>query len=134
MASVQVWASIAGRRSAMLGPDVPGVRADVGKGHPTPKISQRFWPGVQAGAYLSSYFVNGRGRKAAITENVCAGDLPRLVVFVGRDLTIRTGCTMRALRHARRLWASREGLTAPPRLTLDEWLASAAMLTRHRVE
>lgn len=36
-----------------------------------------------------------------------AGDLPRLVVFVSRRLTSRTGCTMRSLRNARRLWASR---------------------------
>lgn len=50
----------------------------------------------------------------AITENVLAGDLPRLVVFVGRDLTSLTGCTMRSLRNARRLWASRVGLAEPP--------------------
>jgi hypothetical protein len=47
------------------------------------------------------------GRKVAITENVLAGDLPRVVVFVGCGLTAETGCTMRSLRNARRLWASR---------------------------
>src|SRR5439155_6898675 len=94
------------------------------------KVGRRFWPGVQAAAYLSSYFAGGRGRKMAITENVLAGDLPRLVVFVGRDLTQRTGCTMRSLRNARRLWAAREGLIEPPILTYEEWLAAAAMLTR----
>jgi hypothetical protein len=67
------------------------------------KVGRRFWPGLQAAAYLSSYFAGGRGRKMAITDNVLAGDLPRLVVFVGRDLTRRTGCTMRSLRNARRL-------------------------------
>jgi hypothetical protein len=71
----------------------------------------------------------------AITENVLAGDLPRLVVFVGRDLTSQTGCTMRSLRNARRLWASRELCAEPPRLTLAEWLAAAAMLEpRSRIE
>jgi hypothetical protein len=65
------------------------------------KVNRRFWPGVQAAAYLSSYFAGGRGRKMAITENVLAGDLPRLVVFVGCDLTSQTGCTMRSLRTAR---------------------------------
>ena len=50
------------------------------------KIGRRFWPGEQAAAYLSSYFVRGRGGKVPITENVLAGDLPRLVVFVGRHL------------------------------------------------
>jgi len=99
------------------------------------KIRRKFWPGVQAAAYLSSYFAGGRGRKMAITENVLAGDLPRLVVFIGRHLTSRTGCTMRSLRNARRLWASREGLIDPPPLTLNEWLAAAEMLAhRPRVE
>ena len=94
------------------------------------KISRRFWPGDQAGAYLSNYFVRGRGGKAPITENVLDGDLPRLVVFVGRHLTSQTGCTMRNLRGARRLWASREGLIEPPAFEYAEWLAAAAMLQR----
>ena len=42
---------------------------------------RKLWPGEQAGAYLSSYFVRGGGRKAPITENVMAGDLPKLVVL-----------------------------------------------------
>jgi hypothetical protein len=96
------------------------------------KVGRKFWPGVQAAAYLSSYFAGGRGRKMAITENVLAGDLPRLVVFVGRDLTLRTGCTMRSLRNARRLWASRQGLTSPPNLTFHEWLAASQMLASSR--
>ena len=98
------------------------------------KVGRRFWPGVQAAAYLSNYFAGRRGRKMAITENVLAGDLPRLVVFVGRDLTSQTGCTMRSLRNARRLWAAREGLVDRPRLSLREWLMAAAMLDRRRVE
>jgi hypothetical protein len=98
------------------------------------KVGRKFWPGVQAAAYLSSYFAAGRGRKMAITENVLAGDLPRLVVFVGRELTSRTGCTMRSLRNARRLWASRQGLIEKPAVTLDEWLAAAAMLEARRTE
>jgi hypothetical protein len=98
------------------------------------KVGRRFWPGVQAAAYLSTYFAGGRGRKMAITENVLAGDLPRLVVFVGRDLTKRTGCTMRNLRNARRIWASREGLIEPPSFSLEEWLAAAAMLNTRQVE
>jgi hypothetical protein len=94
------------------------------------RISRKFWPGDQAGAYLSSYFVRGRGRKAALTETVLDGDLPRLIVFVGRDLTQASGCTMRSLRHARRLWAQREGLIETLNLTYPEWLAAAAMLAR----
>jgi hypothetical protein len=93
------------------------------------KVGRKFWPGVQAAAYLSSYFIGGRHHKTRITENVLAGDLPRLVVFVGRDLTRSTGCTMRSLRHARRLWASRNLYVDPPIVTLDEWLAAAATLS-----
>jgi hypothetical protein len=80
------------------------------------KISRKFWPGGQAGAYLSSYFVGGAGKKASITENVLAGDLPRLVVYIDRELTLRTGCTMRNLRNARRVWAWLSGLIPDPGL------------------
>jgi hypothetical protein len=97
------------------------------------KVGRKFWPGVQAAAYLSSYFAGGRGRKMAITETVLAGDLPRLVVFVGRDLSSQSGCTMRSLRNARRLWAFREGHAAAPRLSFNEWLSAAAMLDRGRL-
>lgn len=93
------------------------------------KVGRRFWPGAQAAAYLSSYFVGRRGGKVAITENVLAGDLPRVVVFVGRDLTAQSGCTMRSLRDARRLWSSRQGVADPPVVSLNAWLAAAAMLT-----
>ncbi len=92
------------------------------------KVGRKFWPGVQAAAYLSSYFAGGRGHKMSITENVLAGDLPRLVVFIGRDLTRTSGCTMRSLRNARRLWASREGISDPPSLSYSDWLAAAWML------
>jgi hypothetical protein len=98
------------------------------------KVGRKYWPGDQAGAYLSSYFVRGRGRKAPITENVMADDLPRVVVFVGRDLTARTGCTMRSLRNARRLWASRTWMIDPPRVSLRDWLMAAALLDQRRNE
>jgi hypothetical protein len=35
-------------------------------------VGRKFWPGVQAAAYLSSYFAGGRGRTVAITKNVLA--------------------------------------------------------------
>jgi hypothetical protein len=94
------------------------------------KIGRKFWPGEQAGAYLSSYFVRGRGLKAPITENVLAGDLPRLVVFVGRDLTRKTHCTMRALRKVRRLWAWQRGLIEDHGMDEEELLATACMQAR----
>ena len=96
------------------------------------KIRDKIKPGVEAAAYLSGYFVKGKGRKASLTENVQDPDLPRLLVFIGRGLTAETGCTMRNLRLARRLWASRQGLTEPPRLEYREWLAAGHLLARRR--
>lgn len=96
------------------------------------KIGRKFWPGGQAGAYLSSYFVRGRGHKAPITENVLAGDLPRVVVYVGRHLTQQTQCTMRNLRNARRVWAWRNELIERPRLDDRDLLAAICLLERRR--
>jgi hypothetical protein len=96
------------------------------------RVGRKFWPGTQAAAYLSSYFAGGRGRKMSITENVLAGDLPRLVAFVGRDLTSATGCTMRNLRIARRIWAARHGLASWPHLSYEDWLGAAAMMQEAR--
>ena len=73
-----------------------------------------YWPGIQAAAYLSSYFVSGKGSKTTLTESVQDGDLPRLTVFIGRSLTARTACTMRNLRLARRVWVWEAGLAARP--------------------
>jgi hypothetical protein len=96
------------------------------------KVGRKFWPGVQAGAYLSSYFVRGRAAKATIVENVLAGDLPRLVVFVGRQLTQTSRCTMRNLRNARRLWAAREGLIPLPILSREDLESALALLPSPR--
>jgi hypothetical protein len=97
------------------------------------KISRKFWPGDQAGAYLSSYFVRGGGHKASITENVLAGDLPRLVVYIDRELTRETGCTMRNLRNARRVWAWLSGLIDDPGLDPWEELVAVCLLDRKPV-
>jgi hypothetical protein len=94
------------------------------------KIGRKFWPGEQAGAYLSSYFVRGRGLKAPIAENVLAGDLPRLVVFVSRDLTHQTRCTMRMLRQVRRLWAWQRGLIDDHGMDERETLIAACLQAR----
>ena len=42
-----------------------------------------------------------------------------LINYVSRNLTARSGCTMRALRNARIVWAWREGHFDDHRL--DEW-------------
>lgn len=94
------------------------------------KVSRKFWPGDQAGAYLSGYFVSGRGRKASLTDNVLDGDLPRLPVFVGRHLTSQTRVTMRSLRHVRKLWAFRAGRVPQLTLSVEDALVAAALLDR----
>ena len=94
------------------------------------KVGRKLWPGEQAGAYLSSYFVRGRGGKAPITENVLAGDLPRLVVFVSRRLTAATGCTMRNLRLVRRVWAWQAGRIGRPNVGEWDLLVVACLIAR----
>jgi hypothetical protein len=95
------------------------------------KIGRKFWAGEQAAGYLSSYFVKGFGRKESITETVKERDLPRLVVFISRDLTQQTCVTMRNLRISRQVWAWLTGLTARPE-NLDSWdaLVAACLLDR----
>jgi hypothetical protein len=94
------------------------------------KVGRKLWPGEQAGAYLSSYFVRGRGGKARITDNVLDEDLPKLVVFVGRHLTAVTCCTMRNLRLARRVWAWQAGRTDQPNLGEWDLLVAGCLLAR----
>jgi hypothetical protein len=94
------------------------------------KVGRKLWPGEQAGAYLSSYFVRGRGGKASITENVRSGDLPRLVVFVGRHLTTVTFCTMRNLRLVRRVWCWQIGRAQPPSVSEWDLLVASCLLAR----
>ena len=85
---------------------------------------------AKAGAYLSGYFVSGRGRKASLTDNVLDGDLPRVPVFVGRHLTGRTRVTMRSLRHVRKLWAFRAGRFPHLNLSAEDALVASALLDR----
>lgn len=69
----------------------------------------------QAAAYLSSYFVRGRGHKAQLTEAVTNGELPRLPLYVSRRLTAVTRTTMRNKRRQRHLHVCRSrGLAKPP--------------------
>jgi hypothetical protein len=71
----------------------------------------------RAAAYLSSYFVSGRGEKATLSENARNPHLPRLLIWVNPALTRRTGVTMRSRRRCRQLWAVRSGLLGPPTWT-----------------
>jgi hypothetical protein len=76
--------------------------------------SMQIMSGDRAAAYLSSYFVRGKGRKSTLQDNVRNPHLPRMLIWVSPALTIPTGITMRNLRRCRQLWAIRTGLIGPP--------------------
>jgi hypothetical protein len=61
-------------------------------------------PAVNAAAYLSSYFVQGRRGKATLWESVRSAEMPRYIVHVSVRLTQETGGTMRLLRFGRYVW------------------------------
>lgn len=61
-------------------------------------------PAGAAAAYLSSYFIGGRGRKAKLEESVRHAGMPRSIIHVSHRLTGATGCTMRRLRRLRFLY------------------------------
>ena len=71
-------------------------------------------PAREAAAYLSSYFLGGRGHKAKLTEAVLNRELPRLPLYVSRRLTAVTKTTMRNKRRQRHLHVCRDrGRPAP---------------------
>jgi hypothetical protein len=65
-------------------------------------------PAREAAAYLSSYFLGGRGHKAKLTEAVLNTELPRLPLYVSRRLTRVTRTTMRNKRRQRQLHVCRD--------------------------
>lgn len=72
-------------------------------------------PAREAAAYLSSYFLGGRGHKAQLREAVLNPELPRLPLHVSRRLTAVTRTTMRNKRRQRHLHVCRtNGKPDPP--------------------
>lgn len=57
-----------------------------------------------AAAYLSSYFINGKGSKISLEESVQSNWMPRSIIHVSSDLTRSTAITMRTLRLRRYAW------------------------------
>lgn len=57
-----------------------------------------------AAAYLSSYFINGKGHKASLEESVRSEWMPKSIIHVSVDLTQLSGVTMRNLRLRRYAW------------------------------
>jgi hypothetical protein len=71
-------------------------------------------PAREAAAYLSSYFLGGRGSKSKLTEAVHNPELPRLPLYVSRRLTSLTRTTMRNKRRQRHAWVSGARGHTPP--------------------
>jgi hypothetical protein len=97
-------------------------------------------PAREAAAYLSSYFLGGRGHKAQLREAVLNPELPRLPLYVSRRLTAATKTTMRNKRRQRHLYVCRhlgkpDPAWATDRESLDDvlWLRVPVELRlRHR--
>lgn len=85
-------------------------------------------------AYLSRYFVSGRG-KAPITEAVLNPELPSRPLYVSPKLTYRTRVTMRNLRRVRHWWAWDMGIADKPkwRANLNESIIVACISARRPV-
>jgi hypothetical protein len=66
--------------------------------------SARFVGLALAAAYLSSYFVTGKGSKISLEESVQSNWMPRSIIDVSVDLTGRSQVTMRNLRLRRYAW------------------------------
>jgi len=58
----------------------------------------------ESAAYISSYLSGGKGSKRTLHESVRSTQMPRSIIHVSTELTIKTGCTMRALRLRRMLF------------------------------
>ena len=81
-------------------------------------------------SYLSKYLAKWQpDGSVAVSETVTAAGRT-LLNYVSRDLTTLTGCTMRALRNARLVWASREGLVDELRFNPGELLVAIALTDR----
>ena len=78
------------------------LRANYGFGYVERK--QRVREPRAAAAYLSSYFISGKGRKVSLEESVQSNWMPRSIVHVSAKLTQRSRVTMRSLRLKRFIW------------------------------
>ena len=109
-----------------------------GRGHDAedarkPECVRRVGRDDDCDGYLSKYLAKRRpDGTLEVTETVRSAGRT-LINYVSRNLTARSGCTMRALRNARIVWAWREGHFDDHRL--DEWdyIVAACLLDRQPV-
>lgn len=87
-------------------------------------------PVLNVSGYLSKYLAKRReDGTLEVSETVKAAGRT-LVTYVSRKLTARSGCTMRALRNARVVWAWREGYFDSHRLTEWDYVVAVCLLDR----
>ena len=87
-------------------------------------------PAKGVAGYLSKYLAKWReDGTLEVTETVRTAGRT-LVNYVSRTLTVRSGCTMRALRNSRIVWAWREGHFDDHRLTEWDFVVAVCVLDR----
>ena len=85
-------------------------------------------PAEQAARYLSKYLAKWQeDGSLEITETVKSAGRT-ILNYVSRSLTSQSGCTMRALRNVRLVWAWREGLIPEHGLDLFDFCTALCLL------
>ena len=102
-------------------------------GYVDAKPLKRARPADFCAGYVAKYLMKRRedGIFGASETVLTAGRT--LLTYVSRQLTQRTGVTMRALRDARLLWAYRKGHLPIPRRTVSELRLAAQLLDQPKV-
>jgi hypothetical protein len=80
--------------------------------------------------YLSKYLAKWQPDGTIVVSETVTAAGRTLLNYVSRDLTQMTGCTMRALRNARLVWAAREGHVDELGFAPGELLVALALLDR----
>lgn len=94
------------------------------------KPLRRPQPATHVSGYLSKYLAKRRpDGTLEVTETVRSAGRT-LINYVSRNLTARSGCTMRALRNSRILWAWREGHFDDHRLAEWDFVVAVCLLDR----
>jgi len=90
-------------------------------------------PAKQVSGYLSKYLAKRReDGTLEVTETVRTAGRT-LINYVTPNLTAKSGCTMRALRNARIVWAWREGHFSDHRLPEWDYVVAVCLLDRRPV-
>ncbi len=100
-------------------------------GHVDAKPLRSPKPAEHCAGYIAKYLTKRQPDGSfEVTETVTAAGRT-LLNYVSRKLTGRRGCTMRALRNARLVWACREGfIDGLPFFAPGELLVAVALLDR----